>query len=383
MQRLIFDESPLVVSPSLASTIGLGEAIVLQQIHYWTQRSEKVHDGKCWTYNSYPDWQLQFPWWSERTIQRIIVNLEKRGLIIIGNFNKMKMDKTKWYRINYDVLDTISAQEKPEDLLKTTNWRHDDDKLAPSSRQIGTFDDDKLAPPIPKTNTETNTETQINQEIQESLPLGSFSVVAEPATVLVEQQAVELVDHFQKEFGRKGGGPKVTSKNLPYWLEEYSLEEIKQAITNAAKDDWWKDKLTLEMLLRKRKPTIEGESQEYVDRIGKFLTEAEIPVVVVNHLTELETWETAKEMNVSWNATNQKASDINKMIDSGEIKKYLRGRTAKQCLRDWLNKDLGQGKLSHCNEIEALSLDDMHPRKVEARKKLDAMKQELKDAGIL
>ena len=41
MRAQLYNEPPLTVSPSLAAAVGLNEAIVLQQVHYWTQNSEK------------------------------------------------------------------------------------------------------------------------------------------------------------------------------------------------------------------------------------------------------------------------------------------------------------------------------------------------------
>jgi hypothetical protein len=35
MSRLLINESPIMIIPSLAAKIGLNEAVVLQQIHYW------------------------------------------------------------------------------------------------------------------------------------------------------------------------------------------------------------------------------------------------------------------------------------------------------------------------------------------------------------
>ena len=38
MSKLLINEHPLQVLPSLATKIGLNEAIVLQQIHYWKKK---------------------------------------------------------------------------------------------------------------------------------------------------------------------------------------------------------------------------------------------------------------------------------------------------------------------------------------------------------
>lgn len=101
---LLIPEPPLQVLPSLACKIGLNESIVLQQFHYWLQRSNNIKDGYKWIYNSYKEWAKQFPFWSEHTIRRTINSLETQGYLISGNYNKAGFDKTKWYRIDYERL---------------------------------------------------------------------------------------------------------------------------------------------------------------------------------------------------------------------------------------------------------------------------------------
>lgn len=113
MTKLLLDSKPLVIIPELAIAIGLHEAIILQQIHYWLKLNEaesrNFYDGHYWTYNSYKDWQKQFPFWNESTIRNLIRSLEGRGLLIVGNFNKLKIDRTKWYRINYNFLPSATS----------------------------------------------------------------------------------------------------------------------------------------------------------------------------------------------------------------------------------------------------------------------------------
>ncbi|KYC82614.1 hypothetical protein [Bacillus licheniformis] len=104
MNGLLLDEYPLIVIPSLAKEIGLNEAIVLQQVHYWLKSSGKKRDGRKWIYNTYDEWLEQFPFWSKNTLIRTVEKLEKSGILITGNYNKAKYDKTKWYSIDYDRL---------------------------------------------------------------------------------------------------------------------------------------------------------------------------------------------------------------------------------------------------------------------------------------
>ncbi|EIA0545215.1 replication protein RepO [Escherichia coli] len=113
MSRLLINENPLQVLPTLACTIGLNEAIVLQQIHYWLNSSQNFFENRHWVYNSVTDWQEQFPFWSESTIKRVLANLEKLNVVFTGNFNSDAWDKTKWYSINYAQLCKIEETTFP------------------------------------------------------------------------------------------------------------------------------------------------------------------------------------------------------------------------------------------------------------------------------
>jgi DNA-binding PadR family transcriptional regulator len=116
MSKLLIEESPLQVLPTLATAIGLNEAIVLQQIHYWLKsyqhtRSKAHHrKGRWWVYNTYEQWQADnFPFWSTSTIRRAINELEKRGLLIGEQLERHDWQRRKWYTIDYKKLDELEA----------------------------------------------------------------------------------------------------------------------------------------------------------------------------------------------------------------------------------------------------------------------------------
>lgn len=122
MSKLLINEEPLQVLPSLAELIGLNEALFLQQVHYWLNRSNHLIKGKKWIYNTYEDWQKQFPFWSNATIRRTISSLENKGLLIHDNFNKAGFDKTKWYTIHYQLLESMSRPSAQNEQTMCSNW---------------------------------------------------------------------------------------------------------------------------------------------------------------------------------------------------------------------------------------------------------------------
>lgn len=102
MKQQLATEEPLFFLDSLAMKIGLREAVILQEIHFSLAESLHVIEGRRWIYNTYKDWKKHFPFWSEMSIKRTILNLEKQGILLSANWNALKLDKTKWYSINYE-----------------------------------------------------------------------------------------------------------------------------------------------------------------------------------------------------------------------------------------------------------------------------------------
>jgi len=99
---LLIEDFPLQIIPRLAVAIGLNEALFIQQLHYWARKSK---DG--WVYNTYESWQKDnFPFWSAKTIARIVYNLEDLGLIISKQPDAF--DRKKYYAIDYDQVDALS-----------------------------------------------------------------------------------------------------------------------------------------------------------------------------------------------------------------------------------------------------------------------------------
>lgn len=117
---LLINEPPLTVSPTLAKIIGLDEAIVIQQVHYWlmnTKNAGRVEEGEKWVYNTYEEWQEgNFPFWTADKIQRLFLKLEKQGLIISRQFDAKSRDMTKFYRLAYDEICALHDSVLPPSI---------------------------------------------------------------------------------------------------------------------------------------------------------------------------------------------------------------------------------------------------------------------------
>lgn len=211
MNKLLIDDYPIQVLPALANEIGLNEAIILQQIHYWLNKTNHNYDGKRWIYNSYPKWIEQFPFWSESTIKRTITSLEKQNLLHIGNYNKAGFDRTKWYSINYIVLNELMTRPSGQnDPTKRSKW---------SDEEVN------LNRPIPETTPETSSKTTSKDILS-----------GNPTTYPYR----DVIDYLNQ---RTGKNYKSTTKKNQTVIrartdEGFSLDDFKRVIDNKVAE--WK-----------------------------------------------------------------------------------------------------------------------------------------------
>lgn len=85
MSSLIPDK-PLVVSPTLAATIGLEEAVMLQLLHEcMVHRAAVTHNGFAWLELDHAAITALMPFWQAQDIQRVATSLRDKGIIIIAS----------------------------------------------------------------------------------------------------------------------------------------------------------------------------------------------------------------------------------------------------------------------------------------------------------
>ena len=118
MSNIFYNIEPKVINTELACLIGLNEAIVLQQLHYWLEKNKQTatnfNDGRFWTYGTIQEYRdRDFRFWSFNTVKRTLSRLVEQGFLIKGNYNKMKLDQTTWYSIDYVALERWIVENSP------------------------------------------------------------------------------------------------------------------------------------------------------------------------------------------------------------------------------------------------------------------------------
>lgn len=95
-------------STAIAELIGLKDAIILQHFFYWHQANKTNEsmfiDGKVWTYQSRANIAKIFGYLTQSEIKGAIDRLIEKGYLASGNYNKYKLDQTKWYALTESAL---------------------------------------------------------------------------------------------------------------------------------------------------------------------------------------------------------------------------------------------------------------------------------------
>lgn len=201
----------------------------LQQVHYWIGLSGKTYDGYEWIYNSYTQWHEQMPFWSVETIKRTVTSLEKRGLLISANYNKTAIDRTKWYRVNYEKLAEL------EEGLTRPSGQND-----PTIRSERPDEEVKMTRAIPETTTETTTETFVeNDKPVENAPSKKEKSITFPA-----QDYHDVIDYVAKlQRLDKFANYPMQAKNVKnLFIAGLTVTEIKAVADIMWSETYWRDK---------------------------------------------------------------------------------------------------------------------------------------------
>lgn len=112
--------------PTLAAALGPKEAILLEQALVAVQGSRHVYQARPWIRRTLAEWRELLPFWSGRTIARLLQQLERpleprggdcrvaRGPLLLvarlsGHFDANPWDTAKWYSLDAAELERIQG----------------------------------------------------------------------------------------------------------------------------------------------------------------------------------------------------------------------------------------------------------------------------------
>ena len=219
MEKLVNEKKIIILYPKLAAKIGLNEAIMLQQIHYWLKESKHHIDGRMWVYNTYQGWQEQLSFWSVETIKRIIRKLEKEGYLLSANYNRLKMDKTKWYSINYEKVSELWDEETDSTGQVELSY----------SAECST-EEVTLTEAIPKSTSNSTTKSTSEKELHN---LSSNEHIAETKTISNSSE-LEVIIHKVFPKGLRKDWIDSIYRVYDFYSEDISLLQYKQVLKSVS-----------------------------------------------------------------------------------------------------------------------------------------------------
>ena len=90
----------------VAEKLGVNAAILAANVQFWCAKNEAneskrhFHEGKYWTFNSVSALEKLFPYLTIKQIRTALDKCVEDGLLLCGQFNGDKRDRTKWYSYN-------------------------------------------------------------------------------------------------------------------------------------------------------------------------------------------------------------------------------------------------------------------------------------------
>ncbi len=125
-----------------AVELGINSAILLNYFGHWHCKSihidSKNFDGYTWTYNSIKSLREVYPYLSDMKIRTAINNLIDRRLLIKGDYNKRRYDKTTWYALTKEGCQYLELPfvKITNGFVKTTNRSSENNEPIPISKPI-------------------------------------------------------------------------------------------------------------------------------------------------------------------------------------------------------------------------------------------------------
>lgn len=245
---LLMPSRPIVINPDLAYSIGLNEAIALQQVNYWLKETTSglERDGVRWIYNTNEQWLEQFPFWSESTLKRTFTRLKNLGVLKVEQLNKSQRDMTNYYTINYEseLLDEVKVTKSKSSKCTLPSGQNEQMEEVKVERSIGS----KRTALIRSNCTDVLTENTTENTTDIKNPF--CPVAPQPdGDVLITDQAKQVLNHLNQVTSSRYQVSTTSLQNIRARIGEgFTVEELSLVVDycNAK----WSDDLTMASYLR-------------------------------------------------------------------------------------------------------------------------------------
>lgn len=234
---LLMPSRPIVINPDLAYSIGLNEAIALQQVNYWLKETTSglERDGVRWIYNTTEQWLEQFPFWSESTLKRTFTRLKNLGVLKVEQLNKSQRDMTNYYTINYEseLLDEVKVTKSKSAKCTLPSGQNEPMEEVKVERSIGS----KRTALIRSNCTDVLTENTTENTTDIKKPICPVAPQPDPE-VLITDNAILVLTHLNQVSGSRYQKSKTSLENIRARLREgYSVNDL-QLVIDLKHEHW-------------------------------------------------------------------------------------------------------------------------------------------------
>ncbi|EPZ6091145.1 conserved phage C-terminal domain-containing protein [Enterobacter roggenkampii] len=245
---LLMPSRPIVINPDLAYSIGLNEAIALQQVNYWLKETTSglERDGVRWIYNTNEQWLEQFPFWSESTLKRTFTRLKQLGVLKVEQLNKSQRDMTNYYTINYEseLLDEVKVTKSKSSKCTLPSGQNEPMEEVKVKHSNGS----KRTALIRSKCTDVLTENTTENTTDIKKPI--CPVASQPdGEVLITDQAKQVLTHLNQVTSSRYQVSTTSLQNIRARIGEgFTVEELSLVVDycNAK----WSEDLTMATYLR-------------------------------------------------------------------------------------------------------------------------------------
>lgn len=206
----------------IAKQYDIVTAILLDNFYFWIEKNRlnerNLKDGRYWTYNTKKAMVESFPYLNERQLDYALKKMVEQDLIVKGNYNESKYDRTLWYAIT-DFGYSILQNCKMYDISNNINIDNT------------------------STNTSTNTDIEKKQQRKENKTdelfekfwkaypnkvakkyAKSFFIKLKPTEELVERMIKAIEEQKNTEKWRKDHGQYIPNPST--WLNQGRWEDV-------------------------------------------------------------------------------------------------------------------------------------------------------------
>ncbi|MBY7248380.1 conserved phage C-terminal domain-containing protein [Enterobacter roggenkampii] len=234
---LLMPSRPIVINPDLAYSIGLNEAIALQQVNYWLKETTSglERDGVRWIYNTNEQWLEQFPFWSESTLKRTFTRLKNLGVLKVEQLNKSQRDMTNYYTINYEseLLDEVKVTKSKSSKCTLPSGQNEPMEEVKVKHSIGS----KRTALIRSKCTDVLTENTTENTTDIKNPICPVAPQPDPE-VMITDNAILVLTHLNQVSGSRYQKSKTSLENIRARLREgYSVHDL-QLVIDLKHEHW-------------------------------------------------------------------------------------------------------------------------------------------------